>query len=211
MPPYGYRRKPHPPRTPVEFEIVEDQAVVVRRLYDDYAAGQARTRALAARLNAEGITKPGSRTRGLGWVADTIADLLQNRAYIGQTYSVSRARREGQLIDANWSPIVDSDVFDRVQRVLAKNRLSGSGGVTRGVTHTYAFAGLLECESCGRPLRALTDRSGSYYYCRRDVAREQQCGGAHRGVREGRLLPWAGLLFDRVDGMPRLGPDVLRP
>jgi DNA invertase Pin-like site-specific DNA recombinase len=199
MPPYGYRRKPRPPKTPVEFEVVEDQAAIVRRLYEDYAAGQASTRTLAERLNAQGITKPDSRSGGLGWVPDTLVDLLQNVAYIGKTYSVSRARREGQLIDADWEPIVERDVFDRVQLVLAKNRVGP--GVSRGATHTYAFAGLLECGSCGRPLRALTAHSSSYYYHRRDVGADHQCASAHRSVREGRLLPWAGLLFDRVDAL----------
>jgi hypothetical protein len=39
------------------------------------------------------------------------------------------------------------------------------------------------------------------YYCRRDVGTDQQCNGAHRALREARLLPWAGLLFDRVDAL----------
>jgi len=195
MPPYGYQRGPQ------GFDIDEAQAAVVKRLFDDYASGQASTRTLAARLNAEGIDKPGSRSRGLGWVPDTIVDLLQNVAYIAQTYSVSRARREGELIKATWSPIVERDVFNRVQRVLGKNRLAGRGGVRRGQTHAYAFAGLLQCGSCSRPMRALTDRGGSYYYCRRDVPLDQQCTGAHRGVREARLLPWASLLFERIDAL----------
>lgn len=195
MAPYGYRRSAG------NLEIDEDQAAVVRRLYYDYAAGQASTRALTTRLNAEGIKKPGSRSRGLGWVPDTVVDLLQNVAYIGKTYSVSRARREGQLITATWPAIIERDVFDRVQRVLAKNRSSGSGGVGRGVTHSYVFAGLLQCEACGRPLRALTAHNSSYYYCRRDVGTDQQCSGAHRALREARLLPWAGLLFDRIDAL----------
>ena len=195
MPPYGYRRLAE------GLQVDEVQAAVVRRLYEDYATGQASTRALAARLNAEGIKKPGSRSRGLGWVPDTIVDLLQNVAYVGKTYSISRARREGQLISAIWPPIVERDVFDRVQRMLARNRGAGRGGVRRGVMHSYAFAGLLQCESCGRPMRALTDGDTSYYYCRRDVPSDQQCGSATRATREARLLPWASLLFERIDAL----------
>jgi hypothetical protein len=193
--PYGYRRRGD------GLEINDEQAAVVRRLYEDYASGQASTRILAARLNAEGIRKPGSRSRGLGWVPDTIVDLLQNVAYIGKTYSVSRARREGQVIDASWPAIIEGELFERVQRVLAKHRFSGRGGIRRGVTHSYAFAGLLQCESCGRTMRALTVHGDSYYYCRRDVPSDQQCRGAHRAIREARLLPWAGILFQRVDAL----------
>lgn len=195
MPPYGYQR------IDGTLAIDEDQAAVVRRLFSDYAGGQASTRALAARLNAEGIKKPGSRTRGLGWVPDTIADLLQNIAYVGMTYSVSRARREGMLIDASWPSIVDRQLFDRVQAMMAKHRVAGRGGARRGETHAYAFAGLLECQRCGRPMHALTSQAGAYYYCRRDVATDHRCAGAQRSVREGRLLPWATLLFERIDAL----------
>jgi len=195
MPPYGYRRRAE------RLEVDENQAAVVRRLFDEYATGQASTRALAARLNAEGISKPGSRSRGLGWVPDTIVDLLQNVAYVGRTYSVSRARREGQLIAASWPAIVERDVFDRVQRVLEKNRVSGRGGVRHGEKHAYAFGGVLQCEACGRPMRALTVHGDAYYYCRRDVPSDQQCRGAHRATREVRLLPWARLLLERMDAL----------
>jgi len=95
MAPYGYRREFGDPvnRRKVRFEINEEEAEVVRRLFRDYAQGNTNTRILAGRLNAEGIKKPGSRSKGLGWVPDTIVDILQNVAYVGKTFSISRARR----------------------------------------------------------------------------------------------------------------------
>ena len=195
MAPYGYRR------TPDGFAIDDQEAAVVRRLFEDYASGQSSSRALAATLNAEGVTKPGSRTAGIGWVRDTVVDLSQNVAFIGKTFSVSRARREGQLISATWPSIIDPDLFGRVQAILARNRLAGRGGARRGQTRSCAFAGLLTCEAWGRPMRAYTDRSGSHYVCRRDVAREQQCSSARRGVREARLVPWASILFAHLDAV----------
>ena len=61
--PYGYRRegKGGP------LVIDEEQAAVVRDLFEEYAAGRFSARLLAARLNAQGVAKPGSRSDGLGW------------------------------------------------------------------------------------------------------------------------------------------------
>jgi hypothetical protein len=193
MPPYGYRRSGD------TLEPVDGEAAVVRRLFEDYATGRFSSRDLAARLNAEGVVKPGSRSGGLGWVPDTVVDLLRNVAFTGKTYSLSRSRREGRIIDAAWPAIVESEVFDRVQAVLANNRMAGRGGPRHGATRSYVFSGLLLCEACGRPMRAITDRSSRYYYCRRDVTADQKCSGAARGVREARLLPWATHLFERID------------
>ena len=80
-------------------------------------------------------------------------DLLQNVAYIGCTYSLSRARREGELIPAQWSPIVGRDLFEQAQAVLRRNRRVSRGSVR---PH-YAFSRLLVCGECGRPLRASTN------------------------------------------------------
>ena len=195
MPPYGYRREKKD--SEVKFVIEPDEAAVVRAVFEQYATGHISSRDIAARLNAEGIVKPGSRTNGLGWVPDTIVDMVQNVAYVGKTYTVSRARREGEVIAAAWPAIIEQPLFDRAQIVLAKNyRLPGASGITHG---GHVFAGLLTCNHCGRPMRAIHDRSGVYYHCRRDLAMEQRCKSAGRGVREGRLLPWATALFDSLD------------
>jgi hypothetical protein len=41
-----------------------------------------------------------ARHRVKGWTATTLNDILLNTAYTGRTYSVSRRRREGELIEA---------------------------------------------------------------------------------------------------------------
>ena len=128
---------------------------------------------------------------------DTVIDLLQNVAYIGCTYSLSRARREGELIPAQWSPIVGRDLFEQAQAVLRRNRRVSRGSVR---PH-YAFSRLLVCGECGRPLRASTNYGLSYYACRRDLAPEARCPATRRGVREDGLLAWADALFQRLDAL----------
>ena len=192
MPPYGYRRQ-----RDAGFVVEPDEADVVRSLYADYATGRYSSRDLAGGLNARGVSKLRSRSKGLGWVPDTVVDLLQNVAYVAKTYSVSRARREGDLIQAQWEPIVAIELFDRVQQMLGGHRHVGRATVRA----RYAFAGLLVCSECGRPMRATTNYGISYYGCRRDVALAARCPATKRGVREDRLLGWAEVLFRRIEGV----------
>jgi DNA invertase Pin-like site-specific DNA recombinase len=201
MAPYGYRR------TKDGLEVHDGEAAVVRRLFTDYSAGQRSTTALAERLNTEGIVKPGSRSGGLGWVPDTIVDILQNVAYLGKTYSISRARREGDLIAASWPGFIDQPLFDRVQRALRRNRRTGRAGARP--TH-LVFSRLLTCSQCGRNLRAKTNRGRVYYFCRQDIASGQQCLAAHRFIREDSLLPWAEVLFTRLDAVRPKGFDAVK-
>jgi Recombinase len=89
----------------------------------DYTNGHLSARAIADRLNIDGITKLGSRSRGLGWVSDTVIDIVRNVAYTGRTYSVSRAQREGDLIKATWPAIIDLSQFEAAQRQIGRNRV----------------------------------------------------------------------------------------
>jgi site-specific DNA recombinase len=192
MAPYGYRRLKEGLMVPDGHE-----AAVVRRILQEYATGRYSARALADRLNLDGIVKPGSRSGGLGWVPDTIIDVVRNVAYVGKTFSGSRGRRQGDLIPAAWPAIVDQEVFDAAQRQRERNYRGG--GWTPSRARDYVFQGLLRCAHCGRPMRSKTNYSAFYYYCRNDVALGQQCLGARRGVREDHLLPWAQHLFERID------------
>jgi site-specific DNA recombinase len=198
MPPYGYRRSP-------TGELVPDQqeSLVVQRIFGDYANRHLSARSIADRLNIDGVRKPGSRSHGLGWVPDTVIDVVQNVAYTGRTYSISRARREGDVIEASWPAIIDPSLFEAAQRQIGRNRRGG--GWTAARARHYAFQGLLQCAHCGRPMRAKTNYSAFYYYCRNDVALDQQCPGARSGVREERLLPWAHHLIERIDRLTPAG------
>ncbi|MDB6455203.1 recombinase family protein, partial [Falsirhodobacter sp. 20TX0035] len=74
-----------------EREIMEDEAAIVRRIFEGYASGLS-ARALAAALNAEGVPAPRSGGKGDGrWGPSTISGnckrgtgLLNNEFYIGQ-------------------------------------------------------------------------------------------------------------------------------
>jgi DNA invertase Pin-like site-specific DNA recombinase len=191
MPPYGYRRSPRLPGSRVEFEVVEEEARVVRRIFELYATGEHSAKAVCERLHAESIER--SRARSVhGWLPDAVVDVLGNVAYIGKTYSISRARREGDVIDAEWAPTVDAALFARVQALMGDRRVFRVSAPAE-----YAFARLVVCAGCGNFMRATRTHGLVYYYCRRDVPTEDRCP-AH-SVREESLEAWADALFARIE------------
>lgn len=172
--------------------VDEDAAAVVRRLFDEYATGRFSTRDIARRLNAEGIKHPKGKVGG--WRQDTVAQMLGSVVYIGKTY-VSRLKREGPLIDAQWPALVEEDTWNRVQELLVKRRWRSGGGKSIAEQRPYVFQRLLRCVRCGKRLNGHTTRFGTYYNCRNSDA-AFPCRGL---VREDHLLPWAEQLFEMLD------------
>ena len=145
-------------------EIDPDQAAVVRRIFEEIAAGQS-SRAVAARLNAEGIPGP----RGGVWRASTIHGdrarqngMLQNRIYVGEvvhnrTSKVTDPRTRKTLIRPNpeseWirEPadelrIVPNDLWRRVQG----ERESRAGQrIEHARRPRQLLSGLAVCGVCG--------------------------------------------------------------
>jgi DNA invertase Pin-like site-specific DNA recombinase len=186
--PAGYKRI----GTRADGEVVIDEATapLIRRVFSDYSSGAWSTRALAHRLNAEGAIMGGSK----GWFGDTVAQVLGNVAYSGRTYSISRRRRQGDLITAQWPALIERETFEAVQRQLRRNLR-----LLRPRLHApreFTFAGLLVCADCGRRLRANSDHERTYYRCR-GVDAPDRC--TPKWARERDLLPWADELFRRLD------------
>ena len=71
----GYKKGANPG----DMEIVEEEAVIVRRIYDEYLAGKSPGE-IAKRLTADGIPTPAKKTR---WHTSTIISILHNEKYRG--------------------------------------------------------------------------------------------------------------------------------
>ena len=165
--------------------VVDDSAAsVVRRIFTDYAAGDASTQDIARRLNVEGVRLPSFTT---GWRRDTVAQILANPAYIALTYSERRSKRQGDIVAAQWPAIVDLATWDAVQAKLARWRRHGAGRRQQatGKERAYAFQGLLRCMTCGGPMHCHWLTGRAYYRCRGELK-----GGCH-GVRDDRMREWA--------------------
>jgi site-specific DNA recombinase len=165
-------------------------AAIVRRVFEEYAQGHSST-TIARRLNAEGIRLPNMRGE---WRWSQVNATLRNVAYHGQSYSVSRSRREGALIDAQWPAIIDDDLWSATRSWARQRTRTGYAG-----ERPHVFRGLLRC-SCGGRLHVGEPKAGyCYYFCRRDgsTARDECTNAAY--IREETLLPWAREIFARLD------------
>lgn len=167
--PYGYRVTERGQRA-----IREDQAHVVRRIYADYLAGQS-ARAIAAALNAEGVTSPRGSTwavsaiygdvkRGIGILANPIyagKQIWNRSAWVKHPDSGRRIRRERP--ESEWIiteqadlAIIDQSTWGAVQAAM---RRRGHASGNKGRAPRSLLAGLLRCEQCGGPITMIDAHS----------------------------------------------------
>jgi site-specific DNA recombinase len=166
--PYGYRKAN---RLDAKGELVrglreihEDQALVVQRIFSEYASGLS-ARAIAERLNNEGVPGP----TGGKWRLTTIAGdrqrqngILQNRLYAGvlvhnRTRKVTDPKSRKQRIRPNpeseWISmpvpelrIIDDELWEAVQS--KRNQHSGSRPECQR-RPKHLLSGLAVCGICG--------------------------------------------------------------
>ena len=170
---YGYR--PVPGRLG-ELEIVEEEAAIVRRIYESYAAG-ATPRDIATALNREDVPPP----RGDYWRAATINGnskrgngILQNELYAGQIVwnkvrmvkdpdtgkRVSRPNPPGEWqrgADAPELAIIDPALWQTVQQMKRQRALGTQAPRKQG---GHLLTGLLKCGECGSGMSIKDRRKG---------------------------------------------------
>jgi DNA invertase Pin-like site-specific DNA recombinase len=157
---YGYA----PGATKGERIIVEEEALVVQRIFEEYAAGRS-PRRIAEGLNADAIKPP----RGGQWLASTIngnsargSGILQNTLYDGRMIwnrvSMHKDPDTGRRVSrpnlANeWvtTPvphlrIVPAELFAKVQAIKTER---GKARPERSHRPKHLLAGLLRCGCCG--------------------------------------------------------------
>ena len=144
----------------VTYEVVEDQAEIVRRVFRMYAEG-ASYKKVAHALNTEGIRSPGGST----WDTSGVRTLLLNENYLGHRVwnqtrrnkkvqrgtKAPKPRREWVITKNSHLDIVDQDLWDAAQD--RRNRMrrhvkKGKGWYNTGHA-PHLLSGLLRCEKCG--------------------------------------------------------------
>lgn len=172
--PYGYR-KATADRRPT-LEVCEPEARLVRTMFRLYAEGFGCT-AIARQINAMG----GRPHRSGAFSRNSVARILRNPAYIGkivwnQTTSVRKnakgnskhitvcnPREQWTVTDGIHPAIVDRELFDRVQAVMAgRYRPAHHDGTVRS-----PLAGLVKCAVCGGNMQRMLSKGRSYLCCSR--------------------------------------------
>ena len=150
------------------FEIVEEEASLVRRIFKEYLGGYGINK-IAQGLNEEGIPA----IRGEIWHKTTIANILCNYNYTGnlllqKTYKESHLatmsyNNEGQLpkyhIEDSHKAIISLDTFMAVQMEIERREKPIN------TKQTYPFSGLLKCAKCGKRYRRKVTATGPVWIC----------------------------------------------
>lgn len=167
--PYGYKKGP----TPGTFEVVEDEAQVVRLVYTMAEEGVS-VRQITLHLNKNGFAS----RKGAAWGTSMVSKMLHNPAYTGKLVWGRRrvnpryGKAEGErkfreaephvvVEDSVIPAIVDQAQYDRVQLIMAGNKKIAP----RAVGSEYLLTGLLKCGKCGRFMQFNGHKQWRYYRC----------------------------------------------
>ena len=135
-------------------EIIEEEAAIIRDIYNMFISGESINN-IAAKLTEKGIPTPFGKRK---WSVSTVRSILSNEKYKGEallqkTYTVDYLTKEvrkntGEVpfvrVRNSHEPIIDPEVFDHVQEMLAKQTKRRAT-----VYSKHPFAGKLICADCG--------------------------------------------------------------
>ena len=153
-------------------EIVEDEAKVVREIFDKYLEGES-VRTIAKYLTANQIATPTGKEV---WHYGTVKSILSNEKYkgdalINKTYVVdciskkvkrNNGERAQYYVENNHPAIISPEKFNRVQEEMArrtsKKKVKQIGTKTElgKYSSKYALSELLICGECHTPYRRCT-------------------------------------------------------
>jgi site-specific DNA recombinase len=157
-----------------------ERAPLVQEAFDLYATGDWTLRRLTDHLDRRGLRSRPTRKRGAQPLrATTVHKLLKNPYYIGVV--VYRGRR---VPEGRHPRLVDPDIFDRVQALLAARAVAGD----RPYRHHHYLRGSLYCAECGGRLLYGRHRGNGglyeYFSCinRRSRVGDGTCRTAHYDV-----------------------------
>jgi len=214
---YGYKKDPDQKGHLI---IDEEAAAVVREVFTLFSQGCGKT-AIARILNDRGIPNPTEykRLHGLRyqqpkrknstlWKYSTIADMLENEMYTGcmvqgKYGSVSyktkqnrpRPKSEWYRVEGTHEAVIDRDLWDRVQAILAQRAKPFKGG-TVGL-----FARKVRCANCGYTMRSSKNRGRHYLQCSSRRAAKDACIGS--------FIPVEKLERIVIDELKRLSAEYL--
>ena len=141
IPSYGYDRK-----IGQKIQTINEvEAEIVKEIFDMYVKQGKPITGIAKMLNMRKIpTKCGSL-----WRPTTVRDTLKNCNYIGKVRYAIDDKKRGFETKGLHEPIIETEVFEQAQQLLAKNRKITK--TKKPLTANY-YAGFLYCPDCGKKL-----------------------------------------------------------
>lgn len=182
--PYGYRLENG------NLMIAEDEAEVIRIIYDRYIHTNEGLSAVANYLNNHGYTKK-LRQNGTipGFSSNFVKDVLDNPVYMGKI-AYGRRRTEKKLGTRNEFHVVEQDEFpvyegqheaivseDDWNLAQEKRKINAfKREKVHDPEHAHILSGILKCPCCGKSLygniakaHSKDNKTRYYYYCKNTV------------------------------------------
>jgi len=162
--PYGYEKVKD--KDSIRLEVIETEAIVVRRIFKEYIAGRGFSR-IALELNKDGIPRhvPGP------WERWSIRSIIERTDYKGvRYYGVRHLQEDGtttfldvddpRVIKQEVPRIVDDETWDRA----SKKRESEMRKAAGYVKNEYLLKGRITCLECGSTYLCRAPKSKYFYY-----------------------------------------------
>lgn len=214
--PYGYRYIKKSESSNASYEVVEENAEIVRQIFQDYAQESRPMLAIARGLNQQGI--PTSSGKGK-WLPYTIRTILRNPAYKGQAAFgrheqvtdfkglrrrwrgkpakgfFTRERSPEEWITIPVPPIISADIFALAQECLQRNKHYA----LRNTKVSTLLQGLLVCSLCGYAIYRV---SGPKTSCKGQKLHYYRCSRSeHYRMGRGRVCPNRPIRQDYLDDL----------
>lgn len=162
---YGYRIEKG------KIEINEDEAKVVRMIFDDYINGLGCTR-IAKKLREMGIGK----IRGGRWNSERVVEILKNEKYTGNALLQKKfvkdhltktlVRNKGYLpkyyAEETHPAIIDLETFQKAQEIIEERREKYS---SKGELSNHIFQRKITCGVCGKKYRRKRNGKRIIWHC----------------------------------------------
>ena len=176
--------------------VNEETSRVVKDIFELYSKGWGYQK-IATHLNKKGIPTPSqsrnstNAKQAVEWKIQHIVRILNDRRYIGDyvgghTEKVSfkskktriKAKEEWTIIENHHEPIIDRELFNRVQKIRETQKNKKYARVTNNENNVYS--GLLFCGKCEKPMykRKENRKRPDCYICSK-YSRE----GVYRGMK----------------------------
>lgn len=171
--PYGYRRVGR--QWQAQLEIVEEEAQVIRRIFEWYAEGVP-TKDMAERLRGTpspgDLRRPSTKKFGYGvWSAGVVTHIVRDEIYAGVYYANKTTTVEGvkqenpkeEWIAIEVPAIVSRELWERCQERLARAKRDA---VRRNAKYDYLCTRLATCRLCGYSIfTSVPNPNMRYYVC----------------------------------------------
>lgn len=162
--PYGYRVEN-------KYLVVdEEEAKVVKKIYDLYTEDKLSTVDIAIYLNNNGVKSScgegkGKRTKNITgmWRSSSVQRILNSTTYYGVHEYGKRASRRKETILREVPAIITKEQWDKAQNQKEANKVFNTRNMK---TRTFLLRGLLECDKCNNKYYGVNyGERGAYYVC----------------------------------------------